>query len=201
MAYQKKTAVLLTMTLAAALLLTACGNAGHEPPASSPPSAPQTESTPSPSLPPESGTTPDLPAEPEASTQPEDAEQLEAAPRLNLQIGDETFTITLEDNETTRALLESLPMTITMEEMNGNEKYTFMDGGLPTNSSNPGQIEIGDFMPYGDNCLVLFFKSFSTSFSYTRLGWVDDPDAFAAALTSGGVDVTLETASERRFER
>ena len=37
-------------------------------------------------------------------------------------------TASLRDNPTTRALLERLPMTVTMGELNGNEKYFFQGG-------------------------------------------------------------------------
>lgn len=130
-----------------------------------------------------------------APGQPETMEgdgQGEAMMRWSVKVGGQAFGLTLEDNETTRALRELLPMNRTMDELNGNEKYCFMEGSLPTDANNPGRIEAGDFMLYGDNCLVLFYKSFPTTYSYTRLGRVEDPAAFAAALGGGSVDVTIE---------
>ncbi len=79
-------------------------------------------------------------------------------------------TASLRDNPTTRALLERLPMTVTMCELNGNEKYVYMEESLPANARRPGQIPAGDLMLYGSDCLVLFYESFSSSYSYTTLG-------------------------------
>jgi hypothetical protein len=76
--------------------------------------------------------------------------------------------------------------------LNGNEKYFDLEGSLPANASNPGTIKSGDLMLYGSGTLVLFYKSFSTSYSYTRIGHIDDTNGLAAALGSGSVVVNLE---------
>jgi hypothetical protein len=79
-----------------------------------------------------------------------------------------------------------------MIELNGNEKYFDLSQSLPTNASNPGTVLNGDLMLYGANTLVLFYKTFSTSYSYTRLGRIDDVTGLVAALGSGNVSVTFE---------
>ena len=55
-----------------------------------------------------------------------------------------------------------------------NEKYVYLDNSLPTNSSNPKRINAGDVMLYGNNCLVIFYKSFDTSYSYTKIGHINN---------------------------
>lgn len=117
-----------------------------------------------------------------------------AMPQLKIEAGGQTFTATLLDNPTTRALLDRLPMTISMSELNGNEKYYYLPESLPANSQRPGNIHAGDLMLYGSDCLVLFYESFSSGYSYTRLGTVDDPNGLAAALGSGSVKVIFQIA-------
>ena len=83
-------------------------------------------------------------------------------------------------------------MSVNMVELNGNEKYVDLPGSLPTNASNPGTIQNGDLMLYGSSTLVLFYKTFSTSYSYTKLGRIDDVTGLVAALGTGNVSVTFE---------
>jgi hypothetical protein len=112
--------------------------------------------------------------------------------KMRLKIGNSTFTATLFNNATVTALKSRLPMTVNMIELNGNEKYFDLPQSLPTNASNPGTVQNGDLMLYGANTLVLFYKTFSTSYSYTRLGRIDDVTGLVAALGSGNVSVTFE---------
>ncbi len=112
--------------------------------------------------------------------------------KMKIKIGNSTFTATLYDNATATAFKALLPMTITMSELNGNEKYFDLAGNLPATATNPGTIQNGDLMLYGSNTLVLFYKSFSTSYRYTKLGRINDTSGLAAALGSGNVPVSFE---------
>ena len=98
------------------------------------------------------------------------------------------YVINLEDNETANSFANLLPQELNMSELNGNEKYIYLDTTLPTNSSNPKRINAGDVMLYGDNCLVIFYKSFDTSYSYTRIGHIDD----LPNLGNGNITVKFE---------
>ena len=62
---------------------------------------------------------------------------------------------------------------------------------LTNESSYPGTINEGDLMLYGDNCLVLFYKTFNTSYSYVKLGHIDNTVGFTKAIGSDSVKVTF----------
>lgn len=111
---------------------------------------------------------------------------------MKVKIGTRTFSATLNDNATATAFKSMLPMTINMVELNGNEKYYDLPGNLPGNASNPRTIQNGDLMIYGSNTLVLFYKSFATSYNYTRLGRINDTTGLDSAVGSGNVTVTFE---------
>ena len=112
--------------------------------------------------------------------------------KMKIKIGNSTFTATLYDNATVTAFKSMLPLSVNMVELNGNEKYVDLPRSLPTNASNSGTIQNGDLMLYGASTLVLFYKTFSTSYSYTKLGRIDDVTGLVAALGSGNVNVSFE---------
>lgn len=110
---------------------------------------------------------------------------------LTIQIGDSHFSAVLYDNASTQALLERMPLTLSMSELNGNEKYHYLSEGLPTDAERVGNISAGDLMLYGSDCLVLFYEGLSTAYSYTRLGYVEDVSGLAGALGDGSAEVTF----------
>lgn len=108
--------------------------------------------------------------------------------KIKVIINGKTYSAKIEDNETGQSFTNMMPQEYKMSELNGNEKYIYLDNDLPTNSYNPKHIESGDIMLYGNNCLVVFYKSFDTSYSYTKIGHIEDlPD-----LGNGNVIIRFE---------
>ena len=106
-------------------------------------------------------------------------------------VNGQSFTATLEDNETARVFYKMLPLTLEMDELNGNEKYYYLNENLPTDSRNVDMINTGDLMLYGSSCIVSFFKSFETSYAYTPIGHIDDSEGYTAVLPRGSVTITF----------
>jgi hypothetical protein len=111
---------------------------------------------------------------------------------MKIKIGSQTFTALLYDNPTVTALKQRLPLTITMNDLNNNEKYYSFADPLPVNATHSGNINKGDLMLYQTNTLVLFYKTFSTSYNYTPLGKIENFSGLEAALGSANIVVTLE---------
>ncbi|WP_201450767.1 cyclophilin-like fold protein [Paenibacillus sp. An7] len=110
---------------------------------------------------------------------------------LNIQIGSEIFTATLYNNASTQSLLAQMPLTLNMSDVNRNEKYAIVPVPLPTATERVKNINAGDIMLYGSDGLVLFYKTFSTTYSYTRLGYIEDISRLTNALSDGNTEVTL----------
>lgn len=109
-----------------------------------------------------------------------------------IKTGGKTFTVTLENNETAEALLEMLPMTIDMEELNGNEKYFYLPDSLPVDAVTMRKINEGDIMMYGSSCIVVFYKTFNSGYRYTPVGHIDNIEGLRTALGAGNAEVTFE---------
>lgn len=123
---------------------------------------------------------------------PEQPGKNDTTMKLQISVGSNVFTATLTDNAAAKAFEELLPMTLNMSELNNNEKFAELSRSLPTIASNPGTIHNGDIMLYGARTVVIFYKTFSSSYSYTRIGKIDNPDGLANALGTGSVSVVFE---------
>ena len=110
---------------------------------------------------------------------------------IDIDIHGTTFTAQLENNATARTFLNLLPTTLTMDELNGNEKYHYLNSPLPSEPQRVGTIHAGDIMLYGKDCIVVFYQTFRTPYSYTRIGSITDPTQLAAALGSAAASVTF----------
>lgn len=108
-----------------------------------------------------------------------------------IKIGDYSFDASLENNETTEMLLNLFPLKMNMSELNGNEKYFYLKTSLPSNPKRVGQICKGDIMLWGNDCLVIFYKSFSSGYSYTKIGHIENAETIEKALGQKSIDVTF----------
>jgi hypothetical protein len=119
-----------------------------------------------------------------ASAEPEESS-------MWMSVGERHFAITLVDNAASRAFRALLPLTLDMSELNGNEKHTALPRALPANESRPGTIHNGDIMLYRTDTLVVFYRAFESSYSYTRIGRVKDAAELPQALGQRGVQVVF----------
>jgi len=115
---------------------------------------------------------------------------------IEIIIGNAHFTAILESNAATAEFKKMLPLTVNMKDLNSNEKFFDLSNSLPANASSPRTINSGDLMLWGANTLVLFYKTFNTSYSYTRLGKIENPSGLSQALGSGNRTVTFKLLSK-----
>jgi len=65
-------------------------------------------------------------------------------PKIKIAVGTNSFVATTYNNATAKAFIALLPITVTMNELNGNEKYHYLSGNLPGSAANPSTINNGD---------------------------------------------------------
>lgn len=112
---------------------------------------------------------------------------------ISVQVNNQSYKANLFENEATSALIKLFPLTLQLSDLYGNEKYHYLSESLPTHSTSPKQIEKGDLMLFGDNCLVIFYDSFKTPYSYTPLGYLVEGDEFSEVLKleSNTIEIVL----------
>lgn len=110
--------------------------------------------------------------------------------KMEIEIAGKICTASLEDNETTRAFKNLLPLSIKMSELNENEKYYFLPESIKKDASkNLGTINAGDIMLYSDNCIVIFYKTFKSLYNYIKIGHIEDLSSLEEVLESNDTNI------------
>ena len=120
------------------------------------------------------------------------AQQTGNSQKMNIQIDNKTFTVIVENNKTVKELYQKLPITLEMSDLNNNEKYCYLNFTLPTDAESVKNIKKGDVMLFGNSCLVIFYKSFTTSYSYTKIGYIENSNDIEKVLGESTVKVLFE---------
>lgn len=107
---------------------------------------------------------------------------------VRLEIGGRTFTATLEDNEAARALCDMLPLSLDFNDYGGFEKVASIPRRLPSQDRQM-RTSAGDIVLYSLNQIVVFYGG--NSWSYTKLGHIDDVEGLTEALGRGNVEITF----------
>lgn len=107
--------------------------------------------------------------------------------KMNVLIGGTSFTATLEDNTAAGELIEMMreaPITLSMNDYSGFEKVGPLGKSL-TADDHQTTTSAGDIVLYSGNQIVMFYGS--NSWSYTRIGKIDDLTGWEDALGSDGI--------------
>ena len=121
----------------------------------------------------------------------------ESGTKVKIKIGSKSFNAVFYDNDTSKALLESMPMKLKMSELNGNEKYRYLNKDFPTDEKRVKRVKAGDIMLYGSDCLVVFYKSFNTTYEYTKISRITNPKGLKKA--AGKESVTVAFSKEKKI--
>lgn len=108
---------------------------------------------------------------------------------MHLKVNGKIFDISLENNATSKEFQKRFPLLLNMKDLNHNEKFIYLDTGLPSNPTDVNRINNGDIMLYGDDCIVIFYKSFNTTYQYTKIGKILNPDELENVLGKGNAMV------------
>ena len=107
-----------------------------------------------------------------------------------IKINDKEFEFEFKDTEVANQIKSKLPFTVKMANLNGNEVYyQFSDESFTPNHKAVGTINMGDIYLYQSNYLVLFYKTFTTSYSYTEIGKLKDATGLDTIIGSSDIEI------------
>ena len=189
---------MLCMTLVLMLTLTACTERVSPPPSNS--AKPLQEIPPKEAFLPSENKPENLQEKP-SKTEPveappstksiEDEQEAEGAVRMNVTIGEQTFTADLTDNSSADALVELLkngPLTIDMHDYGNFEKVGPIGQTLPRNDERI-TTGPGDIILYQGNQLTIYYDT--NTWEFTSIGHIPDvtTEELLAVLGKGNVTV------------
>lgn len=123
-----------------------------------------------------------------------DEKETNTAMKMNVQIGEQTFTATLEDNAAVRELVQLMrqtPISVAMRDYSGFEKVGPLGRSLPADDRQTTTAP-GDIVLYSSDQIVMFYDA--NSWSYTRIGHIDNLTGWADALGDGDITAIFTLA-------
>ena len=111
--------------------------------------------------------------------------------KVKIKVGDQELIADLEDNATTRALMEKLPLTLPMMDLYGREMCYRFDEALPTEQLRSDGYEVGDlaYWPPRHSFVILYGQN-GEQFSRQHLGHISSGVEIFDGI--GDVTVTIE---------
>lgn len=106
-------------------------------------------------------------------------------------VNEKEFDAEAYNTDAAKEFYGMLPIKIKMSELNGNEKFYYMNKTFTEDKGKAGTINTGDIMLYGNNCIVLFYETFQSNYTYTKIGYIKNPSGLARELGKGDVEVSF----------
>lgn len=113
--------------------------------------------------------------------------------KMRITVNGRTLTATLEDNATTRALAERLPMTLPMLDLYNREMCYRFPEALPTDNARTRGYEVGEIVYYPPmHSFVIMYAQNGERFQMQTIGRIDSGVEVFNRI--GNVDVLFEKA-------
>jgi hypothetical protein len=116
--------------------------------------------------------------------------------KINIKIGSKTLAATLADNATARDFASVLPLTVSMKDLFGREKYAGLPKALSEKGPRSSRYEVGDIAYWSpSHDLAIYYHQDGTSIpspGIIPIAKIDD--GVEGFNVSGSVKVTIELA-------
>jgi hypothetical protein len=116
--------------------------------------------------------------------------------KININIGGKILAASLADNATARDFVSVLPLTLSMKDLFGREKYGDLPKQLSENGPRKNRYEVGDIAYWSPNHqLAVYYKQDGESIPSPGIIPIAKMDGSTEAFNvSGSVKVTIELA-------
>lgn len=121
-----------------------------------------------------------------------DSETEESEVKIKITVGDTELMATLENNATTKAIIEQMPMTLPMMDLYGREMcYRYGAYAFPTDNLRDDGYTVGDIAYWAPGgSLVILYEQNGEEFERQHLGHINS--GVEVFKTTGDTDVTFE---------
>ena len=116
--------------------------------------------------------------------------------RVKITVGETELIAVMEDNATTQAIIEQMPMTLSMMDLYEREMcYRYGAYALPTDNLRSDGYAVGDIAYWAPGgSLVILYKQNGEQFERQHLGHIDS--GVEIFESTGDVDVTFELVTD-----
>jgi hypothetical protein len=114
--------------------------------------------------------------------------------KIRLKVGDQAIAATLIDSETTRDFVSLLPLTLTMNDLFGREKFGHLPRALSEGGKRTRTYEVGEVIYWSPGPdVAIFYRQDGSSIPSPGSIVMGNVDSGVEALNvSGAVKVTIE---------
>jgi len=81
-----------------------------------------------------------------------------------------------------------------MNDLHNNEKYASLNREFTTKAEKVDNIYKGVVMLYGSDTIVIFYKDFETTYSYTPVGRLTAPEDLEKVVGLGQIETEFEVS-------
>lgn len=118
----------------------------------------------------------------------------EGTVQMRITVGDQVLTAMLEDNATTHAIADRLPMTLTMLDLYSREMCYRFEEALPANEAGVSGFEVGDIIYWPPrHSFVIMYHQDGEQFEMQKVGRINaSAETIGNLFGNGNVSVTFE---------
>ena len=119
--------------------------------------------------------------------------------KITLEVGDKALTATLIDSKTAHDFVSLLPLTLTMNDLFGREKFAHLPRAISTEGKRTHTYEVGDIAYWSPGPdVAIYYRNDGEKIPEPGIIVIGKIDSGVAALdVAGSVKVTIELHDEQ----